>query len=247
MKIFYFKRNLRKIIPAACLAVMACWGMYTAYLEEPLALRTGAGVDTPIEEGVSIALKVENNNANTGEAVMKLAKELKKSRFTDVDFFFTKAWIQKYPEAYAFVVKKGFETGVWWYDKDTMYEKPVEVEYAKVYIMQTAEMMSKLAEKNICLYLESTQCAQGDLTSIAQSIPCYGVCADQKLDGLKIADKLSKVEQTAQIGLVYSDTISATTVEELEQIRDVLQSKNMEIIPISVNKKIAMQGEQNGK
>lgn len=67
MKIFYFKKSLRKIIPVCCLVVMACWGMYGAYLEEPLSLRAGAEMNTPVEEGVSIALKIDDSGKNSGK------------------------------------------------------------------------------------------------------------------------------------------------------------------------------------
>ena len=247
MKIFYFKKNTKKTISALCLAMVTCWGMWSAYLGEPLVLYTGAGLDLVQDEGVSIALKIEDNPTNTGETVMKLARELKKKHLTDINLFFTKAWVQKYPEAYHFVVEKGFETGVWWYDKDTLHEKPVEIEYAKIYIMQTAEMMSNLAGKTINLYLESNLCSEGERTNVSKDIPYAGVCADVCLDGKKVTEKMALVEESAQIGMIYSDSISANTVSELEQFREVLQSKNIEIVKISVNQKQQLSGEQKEK
>lgn len=236
MKIFYFKRNLGKIIPLCCLIVMACWGIYGAYLGEPLSLRTGAAVEDNIEEGVSIALKIDNNGKVSGEDVMKLAKDLKAKRLTNVNLFFTKAWVQKYPEAYTFVVKKGIETGVWWHDKETMQEKPVDIEIANVYIMQTAEMMSDLAGENIVLYLVSDRYSAEEQGSLANQVTCKGVAAKEKLDGMRTEDKLTRVEATAEIGVLYCDIVSEKTITELEQIREVLHSKNMELVKISKNK-----------
>lgn len=244
MKIFYFKKNLGKIIPLCCLIVMACWGIYGAYLGEPLSLRAGAAIEENIEEGVSIALKIDNNGKVSGEDVMKLAKDLKAKRLTNVNLFFTKAWIQKYPEAYTFVVKKGIETGVWWLDKETMQEKPVDIEMANVYIMQTAEMMSNLAGENITLYLASERYSVEEQETVANQVTCVGVAAKEKLDGMRTEDKLTRVEATAEIGMLYCDSISEKTIAELEQIREVLQSKHLELVKISQNKPLCRGNEQ---
>lgn len=192
---------------------------------------------------------------------MKLAKDLKQKRLTNVNLFFTKAWVQKYPEAYTFVVKKGIETGVWWYDEETLQEKTIETDVAKVYIMQTAELMSNLAGENISFYLASNKCSPKELSTLARQIPHMGVSAGQKLEGLKQAEKLQRVEETAELGIVYCDKLTETTIEDLEQIREVLHSKNMEIVKISANQKVNpigppqanqpnqpnKQGEQNEK
>ncbi|MCI8335974.1 MAG: hypothetical protein HFI72_02230 [Peptococcaceae bacterium] len=236
MKIFYFKKNLGKIIPLCCLIVMACWGIYGAYLDEPLSLRAGAAMEDTIEEGASIALKIDDNGKVSGEAVMKLAKDLKAKRLTNVNLFFTKAWVQKYPEAYTFVAKKGIETGVWWHDKETMQEKPVEIETANVYLMQTSEMMSKLAGENVTLYLASERYSREEQENIAAQVTCQGVSAKEKLEGMRTEDKLTRVEATAEIGMLYCDVVNTNTVAELEQIREVLHSKNIELVKISKNK-----------
>ena len=236
MKIFYFRKNLGKIIPLCCLVVMACWGIYGAYLGEPLSLRAGAAIDEQIEEGVSIALKIDDSGKISGEDVMKLAKELKAKRLTNVNMFFTKAWVQKYPEAYTFVTKKGIETGVWWYDRETMQEKPIEIETAKVYIMQTAELMSNLAGDNVCLYLASGKYSVEEQANIASQVPYTGVSPKEKLEGMRTEEKLARVEETSEIGILYCDMVSDNTVAELEQIREVLHSKNMELVKISQNK-----------
>lgn len=244
MRIFYFKKNLGKIIPLCCLIVMACWGIYGAYLGEPLSLQAGAAMEDVIEEGVSIALKIDDNGKVSGEDVMKLAKDLKAKRLTNVNLFFTKAWVQKYPESYTFVVKRGIETGVWWHDKETMQEKPVDIETANIYIMQTAEMMSNLAGENITLYLASDRYSAEEQANLANQVTCEGVSAKEKLEGMRTEDKLARVEATAEIGILYCDSISSKTILELEQIRDVLHSKNMELIKISKNKSLC-NGEES--
>lgn len=236
MKIFYFKKNLGKIIPLCCLIVMACWGIYGAYLGEPLSLRAGAAMDDTIEEGVSVALKIDVNGNVSGEDVMRLAKDLKAKRLTNVNLFFTKAWVQKYPEAYTIVVKKGIETGVWWHDKETMQEKQVDIEIANVYIMQTAEMMSDLAGENIVLYLASGRYSAEEQASLANQVTCAGVAAKENLEGMRTEEKLARVEETAEIGILYCDMVSDKTIAELEEIREVLHSKNMELVRISKNK-----------
>ena len=80
--------------------------------------------------------------------------------------------------------------------------------------------------------------------NIAAQVPYKGVFAKEKLDGMKLEEKLVRVESTAEIGMLYCDTVKEDTVTELAQIREVLHSKNIELVKISKNKPLCSIEEQ---